>query len=584
MLVKPIETSGIDKYGESTERIVWTPDMSGIEKFASDSTVHDKVKEFISAIKPVEKHTFKLLTALGAYEFWGQNRNGDRFSETGRGDAIIAALMLPGPKYGYTSFMTSGCYRHHVNKNPNITLGKVVFSFYNPIMHRVELVIDYDHALLERHNAMDYLGLTNPDYSMAARVPWDRCSACCDNDEYRKALATAKSTSPEDQVAAVLAYIKIKPIKGLATKRENYCEHLKYMMNEVLPGGRQIGSWNDFPSFFDISQVTTGAAIEAKEMRKLASVESAIERYERMLNDEPEEEIVQGRSQVGFVKAASLAKESLLTRQASIMHRAEMDKTIEAMGVPLSVSMERKLPDSLLDQMPFSEALSSAGSLGIALQPQEFQRMVLSSIGESNLADDLEFNRIIFPRPVDRIKPPMGEEYVRPELVKSLLPFVENRSFFSPPATKRLAVVILARRNGEDLSPEVSSEAPYRELAEGSLSDRMKMVSSLYHGYRDELAQKIVCLLRCACKLPEVREALWGDSASGEDTLDKHASVPPEMLALGSLFPIMYLYSGHLKKEEQDGEKLGMIREFIKKHPVISALGVASLLQKLLIR
>jgi hypothetical protein len=53
------------------------------------------------------------------------------------------------------------------------------------------------------------------------------------------------------------------------------------------------------------------------------------------------------------------------------------------------------------------------------------------------------------------------------------------------------------------------------------------------------------------------------------------------LVALGSLFPLMYLYAAHLRKEEREGERLGMIRSFISKHPVLSAGAILGMLKSL---
>jgi hypothetical protein len=130
------------------------------------------------------------------------------------------------------------------------------------------------------------------------------------------------------------------------------------------------------------------------------------------------------------------------------------------------------------------------------------------------------------------------------------------------------------------MSKEPSS-TPYNnefnELHNKSLDDKMSTIGSLYHGYRSELAKKIIDLLHFSHRLPEVRREVWGESPD----FDKQAASPSEMLMLGGLFPLMYLYAAHLRKDEREGEQLGIIRKFIKNHPVITTGGVIALFKQL---
>jgi hypothetical protein len=102
------------------------------------------------------------------------------------------------------------------------------------------------------------------------RVPYDTCSICLDWDTYRKAQATfvpGKDSSPGD---AVLRWHKSKAIRGVSITRKDYCEHARKSMNRILPDGRKVKVYNDYPRFFDISFVFIGADRTAKTMMKIA--------------------------------------------------------------------------------------------------------------------------------------------------------------------------------------------------------------------------------------------------------------------------------------------------------------------------
>lgn len=963
-MVKVIEVPQYDRNREKTARTIWTPETGRMEKFASDDRLDPQVRAFIDTIKPTDGHTFKLLTGMCAADWWGQNRNGDRFYEK--------SLLLRGPKYGHTSFLTAGCYRHHANKNKNKSLGRVILSIYNMLMRRVELVIDYDHKLLALHDSLDLLKLLNPDYSMAAKVPWDECfqagtlvrarqgyvpieslvvgdavrthagrlrkvtavssrmstegtvvitaagvpsrrstgghpyyalredvvRACkgtangrrtrhspvgtvcmrckkpvsmwqpewvaasdlqvgdylltpvdrcgsvigntdrarllgyylgdgyitkqrrgklkrgasydvgvafavsgeeqahmqtllavcarqspktpprvyaagrnkkavevrvtnrevaaemrrlggsmvaekrlhesvfawsreeklhlvggyidtdgcvgadgtiristvnrglaLDTQRLLHALRVPASVSPghkqlgygtrdvyivhipasaveqfvgystkvrpgshaptaatqsffwggywctpvkrterapdvlvynlsvngdetyiaegvavhncticldiaavekilhsagddpADQVAAVLAHIKHTPIKGLATKREHYCDHLKFMMGQIIPDGpdqgKQVGANNRFPELFDISQVTTGADNAAKEMRKLASCDGHViggAELAEMLGYADEQALYEPT----LVKAASVTpimldlrhrvKQAALERQAAIQVHAEIDKVIDAVGIPLSVDQEQEIPHKTLSSGSMRDVLSTLGALGIVLHPAEFQRLALSNMGAGALSDELDARGEVFPPAAKPTRPPMGPQFVNRSLLSTFAPFMQNRSCLSPISDQRVAMIVFTKSAGAE-----PAKVP-KMLDKASLTpeqaELVEKCASLYRGYRDELARDAIALVRCTRTHQGALDALWENSYLTSD-LVKAATTPSEIMLLGSLFPLLYLYSAHLRKSEEQGEKLGLIRNFVKKHPVISAGAVVGLIRML---
>lgn len=58
--------------------------------------------------------------------------------------------------------------------------------------------------------------------------------------------------------------------KNTAKNRTEYCEHLRSLMNVILPDGRRVAAANLFPKFFDISRVTVPAFPAAYSLRKVA--------------------------------------------------------------------------------------------------------------------------------------------------------------------------------------------------------------------------------------------------------------------------------------------------------------------------
>ena len=224
------------KTGELTVQpvLLWAngrPCYEEITKYASVG--HD----FFKTVTPVPGHSFVYVLAVSGWEFYGENRNGDSFpefpfKETENPPWIAADETLV---HYYKTFEQFGMnYRHHVNKDPAKAVGKVVKAFWNPAMHRVEILIDLDNArapdLADRIAAGEY-----PPVSMGTRVPYDVCSICGNR----------------------------------APTRAQYCNHLRFQMRDVI-NGMKVSALNPRPKFFDISWVFRPADPIAFMMKKVA--------------------------------------------------------------------------------------------------------------------------------------------------------------------------------------------------------------------------------------------------------------------------------------------------------------------------
>lgn len=125
----------------------------GFLKTAS-AEFHPEIKKYIDNAKPIPGIVQILLTALGAGEYFGENRNGDYFPES--------ELKYEGYDYGHKTFETmANIFKHHVNKDPSKGYGKVKLSIWNDRMKRVELVVHLETAkapdIAEKINNGEYL-------------------------------------------------------------------------------------------------------------------------------------------------------------------------------------------------------------------------------------------------------------------------------------------------------------------------------------------------------------------------------------------------------------------------------------------
>jgi len=173
-----------------------------------------------------KNHAYLYVIAMGAGDYYGENKNGDFFWEK---DLI---------KY-HPKFLTSGVFIQHDNKDPNKSKGKVLKSVYNKKMHRVELLIEVKKEL-----APDvYYAIERGDriaVSMGTKVVEESCSYC--------------GHITKDSLA-------------------NRCEHLKRYMHQIMPNGVKVCAINHPPlNFFDISIVRRPADTQGYAMfQKIAS-------------------------------------------------------------------------------------------------------------------------------------------------------------------------------------------------------------------------------------------------------------------------------------------------------------------------
>lgn len=150
------------------------------------------------------------LVALGAYERYGLNRNGDGFRK-------VAC-----ENYHPTFVKNGHVYEHHQNKDPDKRLGDIKASAYNPTSDRIELFI---HA--HREKAAEHLQRREDEgtvsFSMACKVAYDTCTRCGTN--------------------------------RVGRNDPNQCNHVKHELGKMAEDGTITGTFNPEPQFFDISFV-----------------------------------------------------------------------------------------------------------------------------------------------------------------------------------------------------------------------------------------------------------------------------------------------------------------------------------------
>ena len=304
-------------------------DALSMEKVASEAL------EYSKHVKKEPGKTSILVLAMGASEYYGPNRNGDAFRES----ELI--------KHHHTFESNAHVFKSHVNKDPAKAIGKVIKSFYNHDMHRVEIIMQLDDALCPEI-VQKVREQKDVAVSMGCRIKYDVCSICGNK----------------------------------APTRAQYCTHLKYQMNDIYPDGRVVCADNPAPNFFDISVVYRPADKTGYMMKKVAFDGGVRERGE---------------------SSAYLAEKAAgLTVIAKYLNKAaDIDKTIEGVAVgldhveteelgegeknlavkwlktlaPKLVSSYHNLPDSTIDSLGplnLAKSLEMLGDNGIMLMTPEF--------------------------------------------------------------------------------------------------------------------------------------------------------------------------------------------------------------------
>jgi hypothetical protein len=342
-----------------------------------------KIAELVEVL-PSEKVAF-YNRALGSFESYGLNRNGDGFA---RGE-----LMRK-----HATFVSDGHYfRHHKNKDPSASYGRPVASAFNDKTDIVDLIIVGDKLAcldeihrLERHESVPT--------SMGAKVAFDTCTIC----DHR------------------------------ARNRGEYCEHVKvgalhpYGMNQVLDDGRVCGVMNPDPRFFDISKVLVGAAPESEHLMKVASFRTLY-----FSADAPVIHSAVAAERAGLAPKTAEEKSSAMVK--------EVPGQLEAAAVGKATESEPDIPESVIgeavDRGGVQGLMRNTAAMGMVLKPKEFRRGMESATGKK-LAD---FN----PPSNAEIEQSQGlnsdilDGDVDDHVLESLSPLFSGRSAFQPALANR---------------------------------------------------------------------------------------------------------------------------------------------------
>lgn len=342
-------------------------------KIASESDI----KTFCDGLVPDPAFMYLHVIAMGAGDFYGCNKNGDYFPEK--------SLIM----YHHTFEESAKVFKEHNNKFNSPSYGKVVKSWYNPVMHRVELILAVDRAKAPDIVAKVERGEV-PEVSMGARVPHDVCSICGNK----------------------------------AAKKNEYCEHIRKELKHVYPDGRQVYMLNLQPTFFDISFVFRRADKLGLMLKKVARAEGAPLDH---VFDEPVE------------KTAEIDKQVPADAVVKVLNKGMFNV------LPKLEEVEPDLPPALLDRIAsrytLKDILHSFLHSFVPLKPREVTRIIIVQNGMPLESYD-DVLRGINLAQRNSMEYPGGE--MQSEISHLLKPFMASRSSYGPHVMHR----VLLLRNG----------------------------------------------------------------------------------------------------------------------------------------
>ncbi len=286
------------------------------------------------ALRPPAGYVGIHTVALGDWEHYGMNRNGDAFTK----EAC--------QKYHPTFVKHGHVFRNHDNKDPKNAIGKIAASTYNEPMGRIELVIwaDEKKAAPELHKlAKD----GTHSFSMACKVAYDTCTVC-----------GRKRKNAMDP---------------------NMCDHVRDELGKIASDGTAIGTFNPEPTWFDESFVNRPADRIAWDLGKVASVgcggePSSIE-YAKMANIYvPESVYAEGVP--GYEQKARLFKKLAAFERAYFKCDSEGIKTaLDLSFMQLSKAASIDVSPSFLErirELPSTGFLKAASDAGVVFSAPVF--------------------------------------------------------------------------------------------------------------------------------------------------------------------------------------------------------------------
>lgn len=412
--------------GEATIQPVLLWGANGRPIRESFSKTASEASDYIKSVQPLPGKTIVLVLALGAYETYDLNRNGDGFNEfpykpgykvtcghpaCQKGDAWVSRGELITDHFK-TFEQYATIYKHHQNKDPSKSYGDVLKAFWNPQMHRVELLLGIDNVkapdIVQRIADGEY-----PAVSMGCRIAYDVCTICGHR----------------------------------APTRAQYCDHLKFKMRQVMPNGLRAGALNPTPKFFDISFVVKPADQTGYMLKKVANVyevRSSAELGEKLAAFEEKRAAIKKMSDIDkTIRGVSVdAKSNVTPGEQRFLEKYRDSVIAPSHSTPPTMSRTTIIR---LAQHPVPDVISSLSAAGMQMTTAELMQLLLLAAGSGFEPSEAVLDRATFLKPLilglfeehpqlldaAMEHPSFGDGQVEPEIVGRAAKYIEKRSSLS---------------------------------------------------------------------------------------------------------------------------------------------------------
>lgn len=285
------------------------------------------------------------------------------------------------------------------------------------------------------------------------------------------------------------------------------------------------------------------------------------------------EEVDEKLAQIFKVSDSKMAAKKL----ADVVKEIAPDVTTGRVVEDLT-AREKKLPKDVLDdagKKSIECALSTPSMMGMVLKPEEFQRILLSAIGKSGLADELDDKNLTFPvGGCDSCAPcgELGPDHFDKDLMQKLLPMMEGRSYLGPVVRRRIIRITIIPKE--------------ESASEGVDSPLLSKVGAAYNWYRNEMLKAATYAPEAVSSNPELHAKVWDVGAS--DLFNKSAgieSVGINRNTVGAVIasvPLALMYSAALRRDIEEGQDVGLLKTLIADHPNLTAMGSGALVRELM--
>lgn len=415
-----------------------------------------EISELSKFAEPQAGRTQLLCLALGSGEYWGCNRNGDYFTKEAN------------EKYHPTFVKFGFVHKNHKNKPWDDKFGVIKQSFYNPRMERVELLLDIPNDLNKEIIEKVAEGLDVP-VSMAAKLPWDKCSSC---GNIRK-TAAAKDT----------------------------CECIRTKLTKIASDGSQVYAVNEHPRFFDISFVYKPADRTAYVMKKVASAEdkeivkSATDLATEYGLDNSPIEINTSRplSKSAMEMFEFIHKLAELEKKVEGVIRGEDNKHVkdvleDVLPAASNKSELTKKSMQLFQHAPKRMLFASLADRGVILSPQEFVKVAAGPAADGLMEKVMPLIKGIFSRLAELKPQTFQDNYPEQDLeidkvqphgkMSKGLEDIDDRSALPKPVIRRSITIVMIGKKPK--SPDVENKSDKSlELPEGDKEITKKSSESL---------------------------------------------------------------------------------------------------------